>query len=683
MKGRKVGLKLFAVLVGLGMAMLIGCGGSKAPVKSETVSSVGASSGYGTVTLSVQWSKVRGRVIPEATERIVARLKRSGVTLFEKVIERGQTQVVFEKVPVGEWVLEAEALGSGEEVVHVKGVVKANDQPVAGAQVTLTAYFPDTGDQKTYTATTDDQGRFDFGLLKWFHGELQVVASGYPEWRDWVGAWEFMRPEGLVIDLTGESRKRQLVGGVTLASGATSFTLGANENKQVEVVLASRLSDLYVTPREVRLSVYGEVDVSVQGLIEQAAEWDQNLVRLYLVPLSGDKVRWQIADSSVASLSSQTGLSVTVRGLKEGQTTLTVTDTESGKSKQVVVIVSMFTAKSITQMLRDFGAATKSTFESEPRNIHDTLVRLDFPIRVIGDSLEGLPPARYREGSNLSLERVGDAPDRKTWIVESSDGLILTVISENATDVFDPSRVGRVSFSVQSPSSSFTCEGTLNPLSQGGIEGNAQIKDVGLSASLRGSFAANPLSIQGELQYRSNTLTFSGSVSLALENEEVLGFGSETEPVSLTQVPKGTFSLQGNWAPQIGRPAGIDLQMTSNPQGNAPHVTIKLTLNYGGQGLSGTITGTLDIQNNQSYGFKSGNLDMSHSPSNFKVRVSAEKGKATSGQIVTAQGEKVADIGEARNLGLPDLGSALIVKYTDGTFETLESVLPRSRLSKK
>jgi hypothetical protein len=67
------------------------------------------SAGYGTVVLSVQWSKGKSRVIPEATERIVARLKRSGMTLFEKVIERGQTQVVFEKVPVGEWVLEAEA----------------------------------------------------------------------------------------------------------------------------------------------------------------------------------------------------------------------------------------------------------------------------------------------------------------------------------------------------------------------------------------------------------------------------------------------------------------------------------------------------------------------------------------------------------------------------------------------
>ena len=109
MKGWKAGL--MAVLVGLGMAVFVGCGGSKAPVKStqQSISPLDLSAGYGTVVLSVQWSKGKSRVIPEATERIVARLKRSGMTLFEKVIERGQTQVVFEKVPVGERVLEAEA----------------------------------------------------------------------------------------------------------------------------------------------------------------------------------------------------------------------------------------------------------------------------------------------------------------------------------------------------------------------------------------------------------------------------------------------------------------------------------------------------------------------------------------------------------------------------------------------
>jgi hypothetical protein len=171
MKGWKAGL--MAILVGLGMAVLVGCGGSKAPVKStqQSISPLDMSAGYGTVVLSVQWSKGKSRVIPEATERIVARLKRSGMTLFEKVIERGQTQVVFEKVPVGEWVLEAEAWGSGEvvkQLVHAKGVVMAGNQPVSGAQVRLTVSYPE-GTQ-TYTATTDGQGKFDLGLVEWFWG---------------------------------------------------------------------------------------------------------------------------------------------------------------------------------------------------------------------------------------------------------------------------------------------------------------------------------------------------------------------------------------------------------------------------------------------------------------------------------------------------------------------------------
>jgi len=44
MEGRMVGL--MAVLVGLGMAVLIGCGGGKAPIKStqQSISNIGSSS---------------------------------------------------------------------------------------------------------------------------------------------------------------------------------------------------------------------------------------------------------------------------------------------------------------------------------------------------------------------------------------------------------------------------------------------------------------------------------------------------------------------------------------------------------------------------------------------------------------------------------------------------------------
>jgi hypothetical protein len=202
-----------------------------------------------------------------------------------------------------------------------------------------------------------------------------------------------------------------------------------------------------------------------------------------------------------------------------------------------------------------------------------------------------------------------------------------------------------------------------------------------------------PRQLSGQVRYTSPTLQFSGSVNAQWENLNLsgfnlnlLGFGKEDAPVPLAQIQKGSSSLQGNWTPKIGRPAGIQVNFTSNPTGNAPQVQMNLTINYGDQKLSGTITGTLDIRGNQSYGFKSGNLDMTHTPSNFKVQVSWERGKPVSGKIVTAQGQKVADIGEAKSLGLP-LGSALVVKYTDTdgkvTFETLESVLPRSRLGRK
>jgi hypothetical protein len=196
-----------------------------------------------------------------------------------------------------------------------------------------------------------------------------------------------------------------------------------------------------------------------------------------------------------------------------------------------------------------------------------------------------------------------------------------------------------------------------------------------------------PRRLSGQVRYTSPTLQFSGSVNAQWENLNPSGFGKEDAPVPLAQIQKGSSSLQGNWTPKIGRPAGIQVNFISNPTGNAPQVQMNLTINYGDQKLAGTITGTLDIAtvNGQqvSKGFKSGNLDMTHTPSNFKVQVSGQKGQAGTGTIKKADGTKVADIGEARNLGLPDLGRAWIVKYTDGTFETLESVLPRSRLSRK
>jgi hypothetical protein len=107
--------------------------------------------------------------------------------------------------------------------------------------------------------------------------------------------------------------------------------------------------------------------------------------------------------------------------------------------------------------------------------------------------------------------------------------------------------------------------------------------------------AWNPRRLSGQVRYTSPTLQFSGSVNAQWENLNPSGFGEENAPVPLAQIQKGSSSLQGNWTPKIGRPAGIQVNFTSNPTGNAPQVQMNLTINYGDQKLAGTITGTLDI----------------------------------------------------------------------------------------
>ena len=88
-------------------------------------------------------------------------------------------------------------------------------------------------------------------------------------------------------------------------------------------------------------------------------------------------------------------------------------------------------AKSIVQMLRDFGLTLKGigdnevlviqkAIEEQQKVISDEIrvteafsKRMDFPLRVI-DALEGNPPGAYEEVSYQNLVRVGDI-DNKTW----------------------------------------------------------------------------------------------------------------------------------------------------------------------------------------------------------------------------------------------------------------------------
>jgi hypothetical protein len=122
-------------------------------------------------------------------------------------------------------------------------------------------------------------------------------------------------------------------------------------------------------------------------------------------------------------------------------------------------------AKSMMQMLRDFGVSGRDRGESEALRIErkvreqEAIVRRDIsePLRAFNDrgfrffsrvfglgeeseGIDGLPPARYREvqiGWRYRLERTDNAPDNRTWIVQSVDGsMTCTVKTQNTLSAF-------------------------------------------------------------------------------------------------------------------------------------------------------------------------------------------------------------------------------------------------------
>ncbi|MFN3421010.1 MAG: hypothetical protein ACK40X_04710, partial [Armatimonadota bacterium] len=178
-----------------------------------------------------------------------------------------------------------------------------------------------------------------------------------------------------------------------------------------------------------------------------------------------------------------------------------------------------------------------------------------------------------------------------------------------------------------------------------------------------------PRRLTGQLSYISPSLTFRGEFTAFYE-----GLGAD----NVSERVKGTFNLSGDWKPTIGSPLSVSIVTNSTSQ----TILMNITLKYGEQKLGGDLTGNWRFVGNEAK-ISSSTLNLIHSPSNFKVQVSSQEGQPVTGPIKTDQGQTVAEIGEARNLGLPDLGREMIVKYSDGTFETLRSILPRSRMSRR
>lgn len=192
---------------------------------------------------------------------------------------------------------------------------------------------------------------------------------------------------------------------------------------------------------------------------------------------------------------------------------------------------------------------------------------------------------------------------------------------------------------------------------------NAQVSDFVILAPQNPWEKGQPFPrrLSGGVSYTSPSLTFNGTAEAFWESPGASG----------AERLRGTLTLQGDWTPRVGIPGRVSIQGNSTSQG----LQITLNLTHGTQALQGTFTGRWDVE--EVGAIQEGTLSLTHSPSGFRVQLGGQKDQPPTGSITTAAGEKVADIGGARNLGLAELGEEPIVKYTDNSFETLKSILPR------
>jgi hypothetical protein len=181
--------------------------------------------------------------------------------------------------------------------------------------------------------------------------------------------------------------------------------------------------------------------------------------------------------------------------------------------------------------------------------------------------------------------------------------------------------------------------------------------------------------LSGRMNFASERLTLSGEISGTWDNPVPFGQISQAGH-RLSTYPKGTIRINGNMTPSIGKPAAVDITIATRPDASPPKDTVSATFTYGAESMQASMEMLLEANEVDGVYPASATFTMTHSPSGMKVEIAGGRNQPPIGTIKNASGTKIADIGEARDLGVPDLGDVGIVKYRDGTFETLQSLLP-------
>lgn len=183
-----------------------------------------------------------------------------------------------------------------------------------------------------------------------------------------------------------------------------------------------------------------------------------------------------------------------------------------------------------------------------------------------------------------------------------------------------------------------------------------------------------PTSLKGQLSYQGPKLTVSGTADCVWQNPVL-------EPLQLptpvADFPKATITVSGRVQPTVGQPMEASLQLTFD--NTVVQGTVKVSLQISGllalgERVSGSVTAALPVLDGMVQDDGTLTAGFTHS-SGMVVAMSVQAHQDATGTIKSAAGTVVGQIGPGSQLGLPDLGSTAIVKYSDGSFETLGSLL--------
>lgn len=197
-----------------------------------------------------------------------------------------------------------------------------------------------------------------------------------------------------------------------------------------------------------------------------------------------------------------------------------------------------------------------------------------------------------------------------------------------------------------------------------------------------------PDTIRGTATYNSSVLHYVGTLDVKWNNpaENVNGANAAS------RFPLGTAHYTGDLRPVVGSPSFIDMTLQSSiPAGadinNGATITVKLSLNRlafpkvnGGEVLTGTIAAAMATAAGKVLPNPVVTADIKHQPTGFAVNIHTLANSGIVGTIMNGT-TKLAEIGRASDLGMPELGTGVIIKYVDGTFETAVSILPYMNLS--